>query len=501
MSAHKRGSAALILGVVLLQLELTAGQSPWSPVVPAGTSPMPRRSHVSLLLESRDEIFTFAGIGSECRLCFGGDLMMQGKPCSSDAACSGGGECRVVSYCPLRDSWLFNILSLEFTPVEMPANAMMAPAVDSAAAGLWMPDDPDKMAALVWGGRTFERSACPNTPADKDCLVSDVWKLSLGSAQPAWEKMSVLSEEKPTGRIGHSINMMSDGSMVVYGGTDGQQVYEDIWIFTSQFNINSGRWTRVEVDHTRSPGPGRRFYHSATFYEVAGAAPDTGHVLVFGGFDDVNVLRSDLWLLQINQANASWTSLDPSTIRPSPRAAHSTVLFNGQILVMNGQGNVGQGSQSVMFDSWIFDIALERWQRRELRGDSIPRVAYHTQHYAAGPGLLFVLFGATNRAAVSNNVYYTPVGKMEWTKVRPAGMQPSPRSGVSAAAFGMDMAIFGGTSPRLGLNGETWCVCVCVRARACVCVCVCVRVRACVRACVHACVRPCACACACALCV
>ena len=27
MSAHKRGSAALILGVVLLQLELTAGQS------------------------------------------------------------------------------------------------------------------------------------------------------------------------------------------------------------------------------------------------------------------------------------------------------------------------------------------------------------------------------------------------------------------------------------------------------------------------------------------
>jgi len=109
-----------------------------------------------------------------------------------------------------------------------------------------------------------------------------------------------------------------------------------------------------------------------------------------------------------------------------------------------------------MFDSWVFDIALERWERRELRGTSVPRVAYHTQHFAPGPGLMFVLFGAFNRLSATNRIYVTNIETMQWQLVRPAGVQPSPRAGASAAAFGMDMVVFGGVSPRNGLNAETW---------------------------------------------
>ena len=37
------------------------------------------RSHVSLLLEIRDEIFIFGGSGFECKVCQGGDIESEGK--------------------------------------------------------------------------------------------------------------------------------------------------------------------------------------------------------------------------------------------------------------------------------------------------------------------------------------------------------------------------------------------------------------------------------------
>jgi hypothetical protein len=462
----------LLLQVVLTLVVLNhlapsqsaAVESPWTQVVPAGNSPLPRRSHVSLLLELRDEIFIFGGISAdECTLCLGGDTATQGKLCSNDDLCTGGGTCTRVKYCPMQDSWLFNILSFEYNEIKIPGNgnAVSAPAVDSSGAALWMPEDPDNIAALLWGGKTFVRSACPDTPIGKECFVTDVWKLGLGATNPQWQKMSSLSKERPSGRMAHSVNMLN-GSMMMYGGTNGEEVYEDIWLFQSELKINSGRWLKVEVDHTMSPGPGRRFYHSSTFYSSAseqdGNEDGVSKVLVFGGYDNLNVLRSDLWELQVSSVNATaiWTSLDPSTVRPTPRAAHSTVLYNSQILILGGQGNVGQGPESVMFDSWVFDIALERWERRELRGTSVPRVAYHTQHFAPGPGLMFVLFGAFNRQSATNRIYVTNIETMQWQLVRPAGVQPSPRAGASAAAFGMDMVVFGGVSPRNGLNAETW---------------------------------------------
>jgi len=162
---------ALLVSVALLEGASAAkGESPWSQVVPAGVSPEPRRSHVSLLLEIRDEIFIFGGSSFECKICKGGDIGSEGKACSDQAAigsdgggvCTGGGTCQRVEYCPMQDSWIFNILSFRFTPMEFPSIAV--PPVESASAALWMPQDPDEIAPLIWGGRTFLRSACPNTP-------------------------------------------------------------------------------------------------------------------------------------------------------------------------------------------------------------------------------------------------------------------------------------------------------------------------------------------------
>jgi|LauGreDrversion2_3_1035106.scaffolds.fasta_scaffold239518_1 hypothetical protein len=41
-------------------------------------------------------------------------------------------------------------------------------------------------------------------------------------------------------------------SMMIYGGTNGDEIFEDIWVFRSELKISSGRWFKVDVDHTRS---------------------------------------------------------------------------------------------------------------------------------------------------------------------------------------------------------------------------------------------------------
>jgi hypothetical protein len=174
------------------------------------------------------------------------------------------------------------------------------------------------------------------------------------------------------------------------------------------------------------------------------------------GLDDLNALRSDLWLLEMRGLNATWKPLDPSTTSPNPRAAHSTVFYDYQIVVTGGMGNAGEGTDSVMFDSWVFDIYLERWQRRPLRGSSVPSVAYHTQHYARGPGLLFIFFGASNHKKMTNTIFYASTEAMLWNKLKPAGLQPVKRAAHAAAAWGSNMVIFGGVSPRTGVRGDTW---------------------------------------------
>ena len=174
------------------------------------------------------------------------------------------------------------------------------------------------------------------------------------------------------------------------------------------------------------------------------------------GIDDLNILNSDLWLLEIRGLNATWRPLDPSTTRPNPRAAHSTILSGSQLVVTAGMGQGGEGTDSVMFDSWVFDIPLERWQRRQLRGPSVPSVAYHTQHYAPGPGLLFIFFGASNHKQLTNTIFYASTEAMLWNKLKPAGLQPVQRAGHAAAAWGSNMVIFGGVSPRTGIRGDTW---------------------------------------------
>jgi hypothetical protein len=106
---------------------------------------------------------------------------------------------------------------------------VLPPPIESHAAVLLNGEDQLRRAILVWGGRTDTRSACKRTPLELDCYPSAVYKLTFGSNNPSWDELSFLSEENPVGRFGHTANMVN-GSMLIYGGSDGMTVRSDIWL-------------------------------------------------------------------------------------------------------------------------------------------------------------------------------------------------------------------------------------------------------------------------------
>eukprot|EP00960_Hanusia_phi_P063797 765576-Hanusia_phi.AAC.7 len=237
---------------------------------------------------------------------------------------------------------------------------------------------------------------------------------------------------------------------------------------------------------SQSPGPGPRVYHSSTSYQ-SDVNSDRYQIFFFGGIDESSVLQNDLWTLQVNPDSVFWISWDPSTTRPSGRAAHTSIFYNFQvksgvgregvkqkqgmrirktIIVIGGQGDGGAGSEKVVSSMWYYDTEQFKWKRTELlgSGQAVPRVAFHTMEYAAvshqtaqqGPGLLLVLFGSTNRVKFSNKVYYAGINDMVWKRARPSGTQPAGRSGHAAEAFGSSLVVFGGVSPVVGMYGDTW---------------------------------------------
>lgn len=189
-------------------------------------------------------MFIFGGSTSACTICVGGDIQSAGTACNPAAAgaCLGGGRCTLTDPCLLNDAWLYNILSHQFSEL-LPCTEktsgtcsaasaspiFLPPPMEAHAAVLLHGADPTKRAALVWGGRTDARSACSSTSLELDCYPKTVYKLSLGTGFPAWERLSFLSEEHPVGRFGHTANLVN-GSMLIYGGNEGMEVLSDIWL-------------------------------------------------------------------------------------------------------------------------------------------------------------------------------------------------------------------------------------------------------------------------------
>jgi hypothetical protein len=145
-----------------------------------------------------------------------------------------------------------------------------------------------------------------------------------------WENYVVTTTVKtntslPTGpskRAWHSTLITADGNMFVFGGTDGVQYFNDLWVY----NYYSKIWTNLSP----TGGPSPRAGQVMLFSYIEGSKPPAYNqscFYIYGG-EDGNTVFDDFWMYNIS--TNSWIDKnDPWIPKPIARAYHAGFPFVG----------------------------------------------------------------------------------------------------------------------------------------------------------------------------
>eukprot|EP00438_Fugacium_kawagutii_P003423 Skav211337 [mRNA] locus=scaffold3120:267094:267957:+ [translate_table: standard] len=147
----------------------------------------------------------------------------------------------------------------------------------------------------------------------------------------------------PNRRESHSAVCRGD-SMLVFGGTAFKgfaqpEVRNDLWSYDPKAN----QWIEIKPE---GPIPERRCLHSAVCSE--------GKMFIFGGSDDADRWRNDLWAFDL--AANQWIEIKPNGPIPGVRAGHSAVSIGDCMFVFGGyDGSVRRN------DLWAYALKENQW--------------------------------------------------------------------------------------------------------------------------------------------
>jgi len=139
----------------------------------------------------------------------------------------------------------------------------------------------------------------------------------LDKDQLSWSTPSVQGSV-PLPREGHSAVLSKEQGMIVFGGTDGTQCFNDVHVL----NTDTLKWSEV-VTSGEPPAP--RVFHSATLLE--------GRMVIFSGHDG-ETKHDDVQVLDL--VTMTWQKLNPTGVGPSARLCHSATRVSSQIFFVGG---------------------------------------------------------------------------------------------------------------------------------------------------------------------
>lgn len=150
---------------------------------------------------------------------------------------------------------------------------------------------------------------------------------------------------KPSGRYGHTLNMLGP-KVLVFGGQVEGFFFNDLVAFDlNTLNLASPRWELVSPVEGNEPPPSRTNH-------VAVAHNDK--LYVFGGTNGLEWFN-DMW--RFDPVTRSWQLLNCSGFVPQPREGHSASLVGDVIYVFGGRDVDGND----LGDLSAFKISSSRW--------------------------------------------------------------------------------------------------------------------------------------------
>ncbi|KAI8628903.1 galactose oxidase [Xylariaceae sp. FL1651] len=182
--------------------------------------------------------------------------------------------------------------------------------------------------------------------------LNDIWRLDVSDMHKmSWKLVSGPDKSPPSGsssgsdvgvgvnkpkaRGYHTANMVGS-KLIIYGGSDGGECFNDVWVY----DVDAQIWKSVQI-----PVPFRRLSHTST---LVGS-----YLFIIGGHDG-SEYSDDVLLL--NLVTMSWDKRRVYGLPPSGRGYHGTVLYDSRLLMIGGFDGA-----EVFGDVWILELAVHAY--------------------------------------------------------------------------------------------------------------------------------------------
>jgi len=277
-------------------------------------------------------------------------------------------------------------------------------------------------------------------------FYNDTWQSPPGSDGATWTEVNASAGWQA--RYGQSSVVMPDGSIVLMGGYDGTNFYNDVW----QSWDDGATWWEVNANAGWTP----RYGQSSV------VMPD-GSIVLMGGYDDTGNLDSDVWQSPSGSDGATWIEMTTANGWSGGRYDQSSVVMpDGSIVLMGGYNPNGPDAapfNGAEEDVWQsppgFDGAT--WTQL-VTYPALWTPRYGQSSVAMPDGSIVLMGGYDSTGHLDNDVWQSLPGSdgAAWTEVNTsAGF--SGRYGQSSVAMpDGSIVLMGGYNNTGYFDNETW---------------------------------------------
>ena len=256
------------------------------------------------------------------------------------------------------DIWTFDLVTSQWSRPYLLGTPPSPRAAHSACY------DPVDRSMLIFGG--IRANFTPT-------ILGDLIRLNLVTDR--WETLGI-NDPKPEPRFNHTaIYDPVEGEMVIYGGSQADTTFGDVW----RFSFARSSWSKVS---TVGSAPEPRDGHSAIYYPVENS------MIVFGGWHNGSP-SNDVWKLSLT--SGAWTQVLTSGVPPAPRTRHSAVYYpeDESMILFGGQGTDNQEYNDV----WTLNLKTAQWSQVPISGTAPSARSSQTLSYDPRSHAFFMYAG------------------------------------------------------------------------------------------------------------
>lgn len=247
-------------------------------------------------------------------------------------------------------------------------------------------------AFIVYGGDT--------KMDDSDVLDETLYLLNTSTRQ--WSR-AVPAGPRPSGRYGHSLNILGSKIYVFGGQVEGYFMNDLVAFDLNQLQVPSNRWEMlIQNDELAAGGniPPPRTNHSVVTYNE--------QLYLFGGTNGFQWFN-DVWCY--DPVTNSWSNLDCIGYIPAPREGHAAALVDDVMYIFGGRTEEGAD----LGDLAAFRISTRRWYTFQNMG---PSPSPRSGHSMTAYGKQVVVLGGEPSTASRDANDLSVVFLLDTTKIR-----------------------------------------------------------------------------------